>query len=223
MQRTALVTGSTGLVGRQLIYQLLEHEAYDRVVSFSRNPLPVAHPKLVQKITDFRQLASLSPDMTGDDLFCCLGTTIKKAGSQEAFTSIDYTLVLNFATAAYNAGVKQFVGVSSIGASAGSGNFYLQTKGKMEEAVLRLGFRRTVLVRPSILLGNRNEWRFAEEFAKGAMKVIGFFFIGPLKKYRGINASDVAKAMIVAALDEKINGIVESDELQSLAAGATKS
>jgi uncharacterized protein YbjT (DUF2867 family) len=222
MQRTALVTGSTGLVGRQLIYQLLEHEAYDRVISFSRTPLPIAHPKLVQKITDFGQPATLSNDMAGEDLFCCLGTTIKKAGSQEAFTNIDFTLVLNLATAACNASVKQFIGVSSIGAKATSSNFYLQTKGKMEEAVKRLPFRRSVLVRPSILLGNRKEWRFAEELSKGAMKVIGFFFIGPLRKYRGIEAADVASAMIVAALDEKITGSVESDELQRLAANSKR-
>jgi uncharacterized protein YbjT (DUF2867 family) len=219
MQRTAIVIGSTGLVGRQLVYQLLEHPAYDRVISFSRSPLPLSHPKLVQKVTDFGNISSLGPDMAGDDLFCCLGTTIKKAGSQEAFTRIDLTLVVEMANAACTAGVKQFTGVSSIGASARSGNFYLRTKGKMEEAVLKMTFRKTVLVRPSLLLGNRNEWRFAEEFSKGAMKVLGFFFIGPLKKYKGINASDVARAMIVAALDEKINGIVESDELQRLAAG----
>ncbi|MFN8206289.1 MAG: NAD(P)H-binding protein [Bacteroidales bacterium] len=217
MQRTAIVIGSTGLVGRQLIYQLLEHPAYDRVISFSRSPLPITHSRLVQKISDFKNINSLSPDMTGDDLFCCLGTTIKKAGSQDAFTAIDLTLVVDLASAAWKAGVKQFIGVSSIGAGARSGNFYLRTKGKMEEAVMQMPFRRAILVRPSLLLGNRNEWRFAEAFSKGAMKVLGFFFVGPLRKYRGIEAADVARAMIVAAMDEKINGIVESDQLHILA------
>ncbi|HCY00506.1 MAG TPA: hypothetical protein DG754_10235, partial [Bacteroidales bacterium] len=149
-----------------------------------------------------------------DTAYCCLGTTIKKAGSKEAFLEVDLELVVDFANKAKEAGVKRFAVVSSIGANAKSKNFYLNTKGKVEEQLKAIGFKRLVIVQPSLLLGKRNEKRFGEDMGKVLYSVFKFIFIGPLKKYRGIQALDVAKAMIVLAEQGMGTITVESNVLQ---------
>ncbi|NHB67756.1 hypothetical protein G8O23_03565 [Bacteroidales bacterium M08MB] len=145
--------------------------------------------------------------------FCCLGTTMRKAGSREAFRKVDFDMVVDFAQKAKTAGIERFAVVSSIGANPKSKNFYLKTKGQVEEELKKIGFARLVIVRPSLLLGKRNERRIAEDIGKVLYSIFSILFIGPLKKYKGIKDEDVAKAMI--ALVEQGQGtiIAESNTL----------
>ena len=173
--RTALIVGGSGLVGRFCLQALLEDPAYGSVISLARRELPIpANPKRVQKVLPFETLAALDlPPM--DDVFCALGTTIRKAGSQQAFRCVDYDLPLAVADHALKFGARQFVLVSSIGADARSKNFYLRTKGELEDMLRRLPFKALHIFRPSFLIGKREESRLGESIAIPLAKALQFF------------------------------------------------
>jgi uncharacterized protein YbjT (DUF2867 family) len=214
MPKTALVIGATGLVGSTLVPLLLASPSYAKVVLLVRRPLPLAHAKLVQSVIDFDQ-----PDASlvqGDDLFCAIGTTLKKAGSQAAQYQIDCTYPHELAKLAQANGCQQFILVSSIGADAQSGNFYLRTKGDLEQKIAALGFRAFISVRPSFILGNRQEFRLGEKIGIGLANLLAPLMVGGLRKYRGVSAEKIAKAMIALA-SQGYQGqvIVESDKLQA--------
>src|SRR5882724_10182847 len=161
----ALLLGGSGLVGGFCLRAFLEYPARGRIVSLGRRELTVpAHPKLAQKIVSFENL-SIEDFANIDDLFCALGTTIGKAGSQAAFRQVDFEYPLAAAKLALQAGTKRFVLVSSVGADARSKNFYLRTKGELEQAVSALGFQSVHIFRPSLLLGKREEFRVGERVA----------------------------------------------------------
>ncbi|MDD4384953.1 MAG: NAD(P)H-binding protein [Bacteroidales bacterium] len=208
----AAIIGATGLVGSNLLGLLISNNEYSSISIITRS-LPKGLHQKVEHIPLNEGEYSFPADI--DMAYCCLGTTIKKAGSKEAFLKIDLDMVVDFAQKAKNAGAKRFAVVSSIGANAKSKNFYLNTKGKVEEQLKAIGFERLVIVQPSLLLGKRNEKRFGEDMGKAIYSVFKFLFIGRLKKYKGIEAADVAKAMIVLA--EHGSGIitVESNLLQN--------
>lgn len=194
MSKKALVLGASGLVGSQLIRQLLESDQYDQVVSLARRDLDLKHPKLVQEILDFDH-----PDpgkIVGDDLFCALGTTLRKAGSKEAQYRIDCTYPAEIGRIARQNGVNRYLLVSSLGADALSSNFYLRTKGDLEKKIEELDFECFVAARPSFLLGDRTEFRLAEKI--GIWLAVALAPIIP-KKYRGIQAATVARALIASA------------------------
>lgn len=219
MSKTAIVIGATGLIGKELTQRLLNDPSFDKVKVFVRKQLLPGHSKLQQVIVDFNNLSQCATEITGDVVFCAMGTTIKTAGSQEAFVKVDYTYVLNFAEQAKKNGVPQFILVSSLGVTESGGNFYLTVKRDVENALKRLKFNSLVIVRPSMLLGQRAEFRLGESIGKFFMKSLGFLFIGKLKKYKAIEASVVAKAMIAlskAGLEEV--SVFESDRLQKLGA-----
>ena len=198
-QKSALLFGATGLVGGYCLRQLLDSTDYDRVIAVTRRPLSIpAQPKLDQRVTD---LSSLSPnDFTGvEDLFCALGTTIAKAGSQAAFRAVDYDLPMAAARAAKAAGVEQFLLVSSIGANPASSNFYLRTKGELERDLATIGFKALHIFRPGLLLGQRHEFRFSESLAQRVGPILNLAMLGPLRRYRSVRADAVAQAMIAAA------------------------
>jgi uncharacterized protein YbjT (DUF2867 family) len=196
-------------VGGHLLHQLLEHPAYREVVALVRRPMDINHPKLRQEILDFDH-----PDpakIQGDELYCALGTTIKKAGSKEVQHRIDGIYPYEIGRIARQQGVAGYYLVSSVGANARTSNFYLRTKGELEEKLKMLGFPRLVIVRPSFLLGNRTEFRLGEK--------IGIFLANLLKpiipkRYRGVQASDVAAALISAA-NRKVEGVLvlENEEI----------
>ncbi|MEJ8756290.1 oxidoreductase [Pontibacter sp. H259] len=217
--RNALIAGASGLVGSHCLRLLLTSERYSQVISIGRRDLPLIHPKLDQKVIDFNNLKKYSSELAADDVFCCLGTTIKKAGSKENFYKVDHTYVVELAkvTAAKNA--NQFLVVSAMGADAGSMIFYNKVKGEMERDVQQLDFRAVHIFRPSLLLGEREEQRTGEEFASKIMRPLSGLMVGPLRKYKPILAEDVAKAMLWAA-DQRANGvhIYPSDELHGMAA-----
>lgn len=217
--KTALIAGASGLTGTFCLQMLLQHAAYKQVIALVRKPLPTEHAKLQQVQVDFNNPENIP---FADDVFCCLGTTIKKAGSQANFRKVDYDYVLNVAKAALASGAKRFLLVSSLGASATSGIFYSRVKGETEDAVMQLPYQAVHIFRPSLLLGNRQEQRLGESMAMAAFKLVGFAMVGPLAKYRGIQAADVARAMVaVAQQNSSGNHIYLSDEIQQIADAVT--
>jgi len=218
MNKTAVVFGATGMVGRELVTELVLHKAYDKVVVVVRRPLNFDNPKLSQVIVpDFKEIAQQKDKLQATDYFCCIGTTIKTAGSREAFRRVDLDIPLLIGQLAQELNIPNLVVVSSIGANAYTGNFYLRTKGEMENAVRNIYKGNLKFVRPSLLMGNRIEYRFGEKVATIFMETFGTLFVGTMKKYRGIGVSTVAKSMINATglPAEKI--FIESDELWELA------
>lgn len=216
--KTALIAGASGLTGMHCLELLLQNPVYHRVIALVRKPLPVVHEKLQQIQVDFEQLETSSGDFVADDVYCCLGTTIKKAGSQANFRKVDYDFVVNVAKVAHTKGAKRFLLVSSLGASSKSSIFYSRVKGETEAAVAAIPFEEVHIFRPSLLLGNRQEQRLGESMAMKAFKILGFAMIGPLAVYKGILAEDVAKAMIaVAQMGKKGKHIYLSDEIQRIA------
>lgn len=212
--RTAAVFGTTGLIGGHVINLLSNHNGYQKVYSFARRKLESCSDKVEH--VDFLIDALKIPEGV-DDVFVCLGTTMKKAGSKEAFRKVDYEMVVEIAKQAKSALVKHFVVVSSLGADSSTGNFYLKTKGQMEEDVKKIDFEYCGIVRPSILLGNRKEFRFGEKVGIALFKIFSFIFVGSLKKYKGIKVEDVAKSMIMLAQNGKGIVTVESNILKQIA------
>jgi len=214
-KRNALVAGASGMVGYSLLKLLLADDQYEKVVIIIRKSLDIVHPKLSQIQIDFDKIESMAPGFKIDDVFCALGTTIKTAGSQDAFYKVDYTYVINLGKWCASNGVQRFMIVSAMGASAKSGIFYNRVKGEMEAAVSQLDIAQIQIFRPSLLLGNRTEKRGGEKIAQVVMVALGFLFSGPLLKYKGIHADVVANSMIKSA-KEDLKGfvIVESGEMQ---------
>ncbi|WP_375771571.1 oxidoreductase [Archangium gephyra] len=212
--RTALVAGASGLVGGFLLDALLEAPQYREVHSLGRRPLPRQHPKLVQHTVDFARLGgeALPP---AQEAFCCLGTTIKKAGSQEAFRAVDHDAVLAFASASKKAGVQRFLVVTALGSDASSRVFYNRVKGETEEALKAMGFESLVILQPSLLLGERAESRPGERVAIIASRVLAPL-LRPLAS-RPIEARTVARAMaaLAQAAPQGVR-VVPSGELQQL-------
>jgi uncharacterized protein YbjT (DUF2867 family) len=217
MSKTGLVIGASGLVGQELVRILLDDPEFSLIKIFVRKKLNTEHKKLEQIITDFNDLKKVEDKIIGDVVFCAMGTTIKTAGSKEEFAKVDYTYVLSFADIAKKNNVPQFIAVSSLGVSEGPVNFYLSVKRDMETELKRLKFHSLIIVRPSMLLGKRSEFRLGELIGKVMMKTLSFVFIGKLRKYKAIEARTVAKAMIAlskAGIDG--NSVFESDRLQQL-------
>lgn len=187
--RTALIAGGSGLVGSHLLAQLLENGHWDRVISVGRRELDRAHPRLEQLIVPFPAIGDLPPV---DDVFCALGTTIKKAGSQDAFRAVDHDAVVALAVSAHRAGASQFLHVTALGAAAGSKIFYNRVKGETERDVAASGIATTVAFRPSMIDGDRPESRPSEHLGLVAMRAVGPL----LGRYRPNRASDIAAAML---------------------------
>jgi uncharacterized protein YbjT (DUF2867 family) len=218
MNKTAVVFGATGLVGKELVSELLKNDAYHKIIAVVRKTLPVSDLRLEQvQLAGFSQLMQFHEKLKADTYFCCIGTTIKTAGSKEAFRQIDFDIPVKIAQLAEKNSVINLVVISSIGASKDSSNFYLQTKGEMENAVRAAYTGNLKIVRPSLLMGNREEFRFGEKAATAFMKIFGWLFFGPLQKYKGIYARDVARAMISVTHTPAGKMFFESDELQGKA------
>jgi uncharacterized protein YbjT (DUF2867 family) len=214
--KRALLAGATGLVGGFCLRRLLADRRYASVTVWSRSPLAVAHPKLTVALIDFSGLPS-SPDRF-DEVFCCLGTTIRKAGSQAAFRRVDHDYPVALAKVGKAAGAGVFIMISALGADARSSVFYNRIKGEAETDIAAMGLPRAVFLRPSILLGSRKENRPGERIGILAGRLIAPLLVGRMAKYRPIDADAVAAAMISAANDPAIEGAVESDRIARLAA-----
>lgn len=215
--KTAIVIGATGLVGNQITQKLLNDIRYQKVKVFVRRSLNISNPKLQENIVDFDTIESWKNKLIGDELYSALGTTIKKAGSKEVQYKIDLTYQYEAANAASENGVKKYLLVSSTGANSKSSNFYLRMKGSLDEKVQHLSFDHIFIFRPSILVGKRSEKRLGETLG---IKIAGTItkIIPAIKKYRPIEASQVAEAMIKSAnqnLSDKIR-IYQPEEIFSI-------
>lgn len=199
MKRVAATAGATGLIGHHLATQLPSH--YEKVYSLGRRPSGIGGIEELK--TDFLSMPQLELDLAGADLFCTLGTTIKKAGSQEAFRAVDFDAVLNFAKWGQKRGATRFFIVTAMGADSKSKIFYNRVKGEVEEALANLGFQELHIFRPSLLLGQRSEVRLGEKVAESVFGVLSFAFVGPLAAVRPIDASVVAHAMVRIAAESK--------------------
>lgn len=196
MSRTALLAGATGLVGRHVLQFLLADAAWSRVVTVGRRTTPQRHDKLEQRVLDLGAIEALGDLPHADDVFCCLGTTIKQAGSQQEFRRVDHDFVLGLARAGLRHGATQFLLVSAIGADPESRLFYSRVKGETEAAVRKLPYRATQIFRPSLLLGEREEFRFGERIAMAGAPLLRLVLVSRLRRYRPIEARDVARAMV---------------------------
>ncbi len=202
-KKTVLLLGATGLIGGQVLEGLLEDPYFEMVTIITRRELPIENKKLKQLIGGFEELEAFTPHLSVDIVFCCLGTTMKKAGSKEQFFKIDYEYPLRVAQLSHGQGTQQYLLVSSMGADRHSKIYYNSVKGQIEVALAKLGFPSLHIFRPSLLFGPRDEARVGEDAAKSFFKLFNFLFIGSLKKYKAIDAGKVARAMIHEAKQEK--------------------
>lgn len=195
-KRSAVVVGATGLVGHYCLEHLIEDEDYGRVTTITRRGFNVRHRKLTQHVLDFECLDEVAHAFAVDDVFCCLGTTLQKAGSRTNFARVDYGFVKHLAELAAAAQARQFMLISAIGANHLSPIFYNRVKKRAEDAVRRLPFESVHLLRPALLLGHRDEPRPAEDFIKLFSPYMSLTLWGPFKRYRPVHAETVAEEMI---------------------------
>jgi uncharacterized protein YbjT (DUF2867 family) len=198
---TATVIGATGLIGSLVLEELLKDDHFKTVRALVRRDLNMNHPKLQQSIVNFNDINDFTKRFgEGDIIFCCIGTTQKKVkGDLVAYAKIDFDIPVNAARIGVSKNYKKFLIVSSVGANENSSNFYLQLKGKTENALKQFEFESLEIFQPSILTGKRNEKRITEQIAQATMKFISFLFIGALKKYKPVAAKNVAKAMVAVS------------------------
>ncbi|MCT6924736.1 NAD(P)H-binding protein [Metasolibacillus sp.] len=216
--RSAIVVGATGLVGSTLVKQLCESDEYVAVTVIARRVLDYSHPKLVVRIKEFDALAESDMEFA-HEIFCCLGTTIKKADSREVFEKIDVEYPVQIAAMAKNRGIQHMIVISAMGANEKSFAYYNRVKGKMEKELIDIDLPQLSIVRPSLLVGNRSELRVGEKIGAAVLAVFNPLLIGPLKRYRSIKAEQVALAMMVIALYHKNAklAIYPSNELAQMA------
>lgn len=214
--KKALIFGASGLIGSHLLMLLLEDSTYSQVVCFVRKNLDIKHANLSVEVIDFDQLHNYASLINGNDLFICMGTTMDKAGTKEAFRKVDYEYVTKIASIASENKVNQLLLISSIGADANSMFFYTRTKGEVEEVVKKLNFSVTHFFRPSVLLGMRDYERAGEEFVgligKKFTNFFGFMLPKSFDKYKPIEARHVAMSMLEYSKQTKKGFFVHEHE-----------
>jgi uncharacterized protein YbjT (DUF2867 family) len=217
-KRIAMIAGATGLVGSYLIQYLSADPFYQKIISLVRRPSGLSLPKVQEKILDFEELENALADEPADHIFCCLGTTMKKAGSKDKFHTVDFQYPYRLAKFMKSKGAAQYNLVSALGANQKSMFFYNRVKGQAESEIAQLNFDQFNAFRPSLLLGERQEQRKGEQLATTMSEFFSPAMLGPLRKYRGIEARTVAKAMLQVAKAEKPGyKIIESDLIQQIA------
>ena len=214
-RRTAVILGAGGLVGRHCLETLLTSPHYERVTVLTRNPSGRRHEGLTEVKVDFDRPETYSDHLLGDDLFCCLGADLR--AGRETLLAVDHTLTVALCRAAASGGMHRLILVSSAGVGERAVLWYCRMKRRTEKAVSALGFERVVILRPSLFLGRRDEPRLGEQIGKAIMCALFFVYIGPLRKYRPIQAEHVARAMVrVASKGGEPVEIVESDRIRAI-------
>ncbi len=197
-KKKALILGASGMVGRELLALLLKDERYESVTALVRKPLPAPHPKLFQVSIDFERLAEQEANFRVHHVYCCLGTTIRQARTRSGFRRCDYHYVVEAAKFASRQGAEHFLVVSAVGADEHSPFFYSQVKGEMERDVYKFGPTQTTFVRPSFLMGDRPSDQADRPLEKLSLKIakpLSAVLWGPLKKYRAVEAREVAQLL----------------------------
>jgi uncharacterized protein YbjT (DUF2867 family) len=216
--RNAIVFGGTGLVGKAVIDELNKSDNYEAIRVFVRRKSDSKYGSKVKEIiVNFSNPESFSDQIRGDDLFLCLGTTIKKAGSVTNMEKIDRDLPVILARLARRNNVQRMAVISSIGSNPHSSNYYLRIKGEMEQEIMKIDFETLAIARPSLLLGDRVEKRLRESAGKMIMKILGIFLYGRLRKYRAIESKTIAIALVRILNNKGGKEIYESDKLQIIA------
>ena len=200
-----LLIGWSGVTGRFVLEKLIDAEACKEVILWGRKKPDVISEKLF--VYDGKPEELVPKLEKVDAVICCLGTTMKTAGSKQNFLAVDFDLPLLFAQMAKNAGVKKFALMSAVGAKTNTTNFYLKTKGELEKEIIALGFSRTDIFRPSLLLGKRKEKRIGESIAKAIAPLFNPFMVGGLSIYKSIKSETVAQAIVNAVLLQSKSGV----------------
>lgn len=217
MSMKAILIGATGLIGHNLLTKLLANENYKEVVAISRKKLNLNHPKLIEIIINFDELSNYASEITGDVVFCCIGTTIKKTPDLSVYRKIDYQYPLDVANIAFANGAKYYHLVSAMEADVKSRLFYSRTKGEVERDLQKIPFQAIHIYRPALLDGDRKGERATENIMIGLFRLINPILIGPLKKYRSIKIEKVADAMLKKAnANEHGIHIYESDQIAEI-------
>jgi len=214
--KRVLLAGATGLVGGLCLSRLLADDSFEAIITVGRRQLSPApsDPRLKQVVVDFADIGSRAKELTADTLICALGSTMKKAGSKDAFYMVDFTHAFNLAKICRQNGATQLILVSSLGASPKAFSFYSRVKGELEEAVKGLGYQSLTILRPSLILGKRGETRPGEDLAKFFAPKLNFAIPA---KYRPIEAETIAAALWISAKLEKPGvNIHESDAIKTL-------
>lgn len=207
-KRTALLLGATGLTGEQCLKELLTSDVYDTVVTITRKPLAVNDHKHQNVVVDFEKLHDYKLHLKADDVYCTIGTTIAKAGSQKEFRRIDFEIPKQIAEYALWNGAQRFILCSALGANAQSSIFYNQVKGELEDVLKKMNYKALFIFRPSILLGDRKEERTGEQIGRAFAETFSFLFVGPLKQYKGTPVDVLAKQMVTAGSSDVTGTVV---------------
>jgi len=214
--KTALIFGSTGLVGSNLLTLLIKDDYYTAIKIFVRSKVNINDPKVEIINLDFNKLNEYSHLIKGDDCFFCIGTTKKQTPNKDEYRNIEYNFPVNIGKIAKNNNVRSFMYVSSLGSNPNTKNTYLKNKGEAEEFLKKLNFSQLSIIRPSFLLGDRNEFRLGEIIGKNIYKKLSFLFQGSLRKFRAIESKNVAKAMIVISKNNYQDIYFDSEYLQDI-------
>tara|TARA_B100000965_G_scaffold364536_1_gene348270 strand:+ start:996 stop:1652 length:657 start_codon:yes stop_codon:yes gene_type:complete len=214
--KTALVFGSSGLVGSHLLDLIIKGSNYDKVKLFVRLVPTIVNSKIEIIKTDFNNLQNHKDSFVGDDCFFCIGTTRKNTPDKKEYIRIEYNLPLKVAKIARENSIKSFTYISSLGANPNASGLYLKNKGQTEEGLKKLNFSKLSIMRPSILLGNRKENRIGEKIGIFVMKSLSPLFLGKMKKYKPIRVESVAKAMLNIAENKYEKTIFESDNIEEI-------
>ena len=217
--KSAILFGASGLVGSNLLAQLLAHPAYDKITIVVRKPLQIEHPKLTMIIGDYSSLPKQKDQLSAHEVFIALGTTKKKTPDQNEYYQIDHDYPVLAAGIAKENGARSVLLVSAIDANPNSKIFYVSTKGKVEADIIALGFEHTYIFRPSMLVGDRKESRPTERFFIGLFSILDPLFAGSWKRYHSIKVQDLATAMINAADDPTVK--VKRYHWQDITSAAT--
>ena len=211
--KTALIFGSTGLVGGILLRLLVKDEKYKKIKVFVRSSISKIDPKVEVVQTDFSKLGDIKSEIKGNDCFFCIGTTRKKTPNKQDYINTEYNLPVTIGKICKDNGVEIFTFISSLGASPKTSNLYLKNKGMAEEELKELNFKKFIIIRPSFLIGKRKEERLGEKIGIYAMKCVSPFLVGRLQKYRSINAGIVAKSAINISNSNMPGGVFEPPQL----------
>jgi uncharacterized protein YbjT (DUF2867 family) len=212
-QKSALLLGATGLTGGHLLNLLLESEEYHTVYIYSRRPLGIQNPKLKEIIIDFDDYEG---SVEADNVFCCLGTTIKVAKTKEAFKKVDLEYPVKIAQLQFNAGSKRFLVISAMGAAADSLFFYSKVKAEMETQLTNIGYPKLLIFRPALITGDRKEHRAGEKIAAGINEILNYVLVGPLRKYQSVSAKAIASCMLSYSNNNQVYGkvVISSDRIK---------
>ncbi|MDG1516974.1 MAG: NAD(P)H-binding protein [Flavobacteriales bacterium] len=216
MNKSAIILGATGLTGNFVLEELLKNEEYSKLLVFSRIELGIKHDKLEVIICDLLKIEEQQEKFQANEVYVCIGSTTNKTPNKKLYRDIDFGIPVAAAKLCKANNIKCISIISSLGANARSTVFYPKTKGEMENEVMAFGIEKTYLLRPSMILGARQENRLGESLGKILLSIISPFMLGKLTRYKGIEAKTIANAMIWLSNNDHSNGTIESEIIRKL-------